>query len=100
PSHTRLRDEIRVLNGLSIGFPLVFLSVAAFMTNAVMSLQITLQREQIAMLKACGFSNGQVGWHYFKFSLTIVVAGSIIGVLGGAALGYRRVGMDHLFCPF
>ena len=73
PSHTRLRDEIRVLQGLSIGFPLVFLSVAAFMTNAVMSRQITLQREQIAMLKACGFSNRQVGWHYFKFALAIVV---------------------------
>ena len=49
PSHRRLDDEIRVLEGLSIAFPLVFLSVAAFMTNSVMSRQIALQREQIAM---------------------------------------------------
>jgi putative ABC transport system permease protein len=82
PSHVRVRDEIRILHGLSIGFPLVFLSVAAFMTNAVMSRQITLQREQIAMLKACGFSNRQVGWHYFKFSLAIVVVGTALGTLG------------------
>ena len=47
-------DEIRVLEGLSIAFPIVFLSVAAFMVNSVMSRQVTLQREQIAMLKACG----------------------------------------------
>lgn len=100
PSHTRVRDEIRVLHGLSIGFPLVFLSVAAFMTNAVMSRQITLQREQIAMLKACGFSNRQVGWHYFKFSLVVVVAGTGLGVLGGVALGYRLVEMYHLFFRF
>ncbi len=100
PSHTRLRDEIRVLQGLSIGFPLVFLSVAAFMTNAVMGRQITLQREQIAMLKACGFSNAQVGWHYFRFALAIVVVGTVLGAVGGFALGHRLVEMYHLFFRF
>jgi putative ABC transport system permease protein len=100
PSHVRVEDEIRVLEGLSIGFPLVFLSVAAFMTNAVMSRQITLQREQIAMLKACGFSNRQVGWHYFKFSLAIVIVGTLLGVLGGVLLGQRLVVMYHLFFRF
>lgn len=100
PSHTRVRDEIRVLQGLSIGFPLVFLGVAAFMTNAVMSRQITLQREQIAMLKACGFSNGQLGWHYLKFALVIVVVGVGLGVAGGVALGHRLVEMYHLFFRF
>src|SRR6185436_2169020 len=79
PSHRRVDDEIRVLQGLSIAFPLVFLSVAAFMTNSVMSRQIALQREQIAMLKACGFSNREVGMHYFKFSLAIVAGGIVIG---------------------
>jgi putative ABC transport system permease protein len=100
PSHVRVRDEIRVLHGLSIGFPLVFLSVAAFMTNAVMSRQITLQREQIAMLKACGFSNRQIGWHYSKFALAVVVAGTVFGAIGGIALGHRLVDMYHLFFRF
>jgi putative ABC transport system permease protein len=100
PSHRRLADEIRVLQGLSVAFPLVFLGVAAFMTNSVMSRQIALQREQIAMLKACGFSNAQVGWHYFKFSLAIVVAGVGLGAVGGVVLGDRLVGMYHLFFRF
>jgi len=100
PSHRRVDDEIRVLQGLSIAFPLVFLSVAAFMTNSVMSRQIALQREQIAMLKACGFSNAQVGLHYFKFSLAIVVAGTGLGAIGGIVLGQRLVGMYHLFFRF
>ncbi len=100
PSNRRVSDEIRVLEGLALAFPLVFLSVAAFMTNSVMSRQIALQREQIAMLKACGFSNRQVGAHYFKFSLAIVVAGVGLGAVGGIVLGRRLVGMYHLFFRF
>jgi putative ABC transport system permease protein len=100
PSHTRVRDEINILQGLSVGFPLVFLSVAAFMTHAVMSRQVTLQREQIAMLKACGFSNRQIGWHYLKFAFVIVFAGIALGVVGGVALGHRLVDMYHLFFRF
>ena len=99
-SHRRVDDELRVLQGLSVAFPLVFLSVAAFMTNSVMTRQIALQREQIAMLKACGFSNTQVGAHYFKFSLAIVAAGIGAGALGGLFLGHRLVGMYHLFFRF
>lgn len=100
PSHRRVDDEIRILRGLSVAFPLVFLSVAAFMTNSVMSRQIALQREQIAMLKACGFSNRQVGLHYFKFSLAIVALGVGVGGVGGIVLGTRLVGMYHLFFRF
>ncbi len=100
PSHRRLDDEIRVLQGLAIAFPLVFLSVAAFMVNSVMSRQVTLQREQIAMLKACGFSNAQVGGHYFKFALAIVVLGIGLGTAGGIILGTKLVVMYHLFFRF
>jgi putative ABC transport system permease protein len=100
PSHRRVSDEIRILRGLAIAFPFVFLSVAAFMTNSVMSRQIALQREQIAMLKASGFSNQQVGLHYFKFSLAIVIAGVGVGAAGGIALGTRLVRMYHLFFRF
>jgi putative ABC transport system permease protein len=42
PSHRRVDDEIRILEGLAVAFPLVFLSVAAFMTNSVMSRQSVL----------------------------------------------------------
>lgn len=100
PSHTRLRDEIRVLQGLSVGFPIVFLGVAAFMTNAVMSRQITLQREQIAILKAFGFSNREIGGHYLKFALVIVLVGTGLGILGGIGLGHKLVIMYHLFFRF
>lgn len=100
PSNIRVDDEIRVLEGLSFGFPLVFLSVAAFMTHSVMSRQIALQREQIAILKAFGFTHRTIAWHFVKFALVIVVAGTALGTVGGFALGLQLVDMYHLFFRF
>ncbi len=100
PSNIRVSDEIRVLHILAIGFPLIFLSVAAFMTNAVLSRLLALQREQIAILKAFGFTNVQIGVHYIKFALVMVGLGTIVGSIGGIALGHRIVGMYHLFFRF
>jgi len=100
PSNVRVSDEIRVLTGLSFAFPIVFLSVAAFMTNAVMGRQIALQREQIAILKAFGFTHRQIGLHFVKFALVIVSIGTFAGVLGGWLLGQKLVEMYHLFFRF
>lgn len=100
PSHIRVSDEIRVLQILSIGFPLVFLSVGAFMTNSVLSRLLTLQREQIAVLKAFGFSNRQIATHYLKFAFVMVAGGTVLGGLGGIALGHRIVQMYHMFFRF
>lgn len=100
PSHIRVSDEIRVLQTLSIGFPLVFLTVAAFMTNAVLSRLLNLQREQIAILKAFGFTNRQVALHYLKFAFVMVAIGTVLGSVGGILLGRRLVLMYHLFFRF
>lgn len=100
PSHIRVSDEIRVLVTLAFGFPLVFLSVGAFMTNAVLSRLLNLQREQIAILKAFGFTNGQVVAHYLKFALVMVAFGTMAGGLGGVVLGHRIVDMYKIFFRF
>jgi putative ABC transport system permease protein len=100
PSHIRVTDEIRVLSILSVGFPTIFLSVAAFMTNAVLSRLLALQREQIAILKAFGFTNRQIVAHYLKFAFVMVAGGVILGLLGGLALGHKLVVMYELFFKF
>src|SRR5438552_11069627 len=100
PSHIRVSDEIRVLHILSVGFPFVFLSVAAFMTNAVLSRLLALQREQIAILKAFGFTNRQIVIHYLKYALVMVTAGTILGAVTGIFLGHKLVGMYHRFFRF
>lgn len=100
PSHIRVSDEIRVLRALSVGFPVVFLSVAAFMTNAVLSRLLNLQREQIAILKAFGFANRQIALHYLKFAFVMVAAGTVLGGLAGSALGHRLVRLYTAFFRF
>jgi putative ABC transport system permease protein len=100
PSHIRVTDEIRVLAILSIGFPAVFLTVAAFMTNSVLTRLLALQREQIAILKAFGFTNRSIVAHYLKFAAVIVVGGTALGAAGGIALGNVLVDMYTLFFRF
>jgi putative ABC transport system permease protein len=100
PSAQRLDDEIRVLHSLSVAYPLVFLSVAAFMVNAVLSRIVRLQREQIAQLKALGYSSLQVGVHFLKFVLVIGTLGTLIGGIGGRLLGGGLVDLYTQFFLF
>jgi len=100
PSDVRVSSEIGVLRILSIGFPLAFLSVAAFMINAVLSRLLALQREQIALLKAFGLTNRDVVIHYLKFALVMVAGGTFLGAFGGVALGKSMVHLYHRFFHF
>ena len=99
-SAQRLDDELRVLHSLALAYPLVFLSVAAFMVNAVLSRIVRLQREQIAQLKALGYSSWQVGLHFLKFVIVIGVIGTVIGGIAGRMLGERLVDLYTLFFRF
>ena len=99
-SAQRLDDELRVLHSLSVAYPLVFLSVAAFMVNAVLARIVRLQREQIAQMKALGYSSRQVGVHYLKFVLVIGTLGTLMGGIGGRLLGAALVDLYTMFFRF
>jgi putative ABC transport system permease protein len=100
PSAQRLSDELRVLHALSVVYPMVFLSVAAFMVNSVLSRIVRLQREQIAQMKALGYSSWQVGIHYLKFVVVIGFLGTLIGGLAGRWMGAGLLSMYVMFFRF
>jgi putative ABC transport system permease protein len=105
PSHRLISDEFRQLAAMATVLPLIFLAVAAFLLNIVVTRLISLQREQIAVIKAFGYRNTDVGLHYIKFVLVIALFGAVLGTaLGaraGSALGgvylefYRFPGLDY-----
>lgn len=86
-SHWTLANEIKQLKNMGAIIPLIFLSVAAFLLNVVLSRIIAVQREEIAALKALGYSNFDVGLHYVEWGLTIALLGSAFGLAGGAWMG-------------
>jgi putative ABC transport system permease protein len=87
-SHLLLESDIQGLRSAGLIAPTIFLCVAAFLLNVVMTRLTSLQREQIAALKAFGYTNLQIAWHYMKFVLLITIAGGLIGTLGGMWLAH------------
>jgi putative ABC transport system permease protein len=86
-SNRFLSDEIRQLQRMGTIIPSIFLTVAAFLLNVVLSRIVALQRDQIAALKAFGYSNLAVGIHYLKFVLAVAVVGMILGSIVGYWFG-------------
>ncbi|MBT8439991.1 MAG: ABC transporter permease, partial [Gammaproteobacteria bacterium] len=96
-SNRFLSEELKQQQTIATIFPLIFFGVAAFLLNVVTSRLISLQREQIAALKAFGYSNFAVGLHYTKLILLIV----ILGVIVGSGLGiWMGKGMSNLYMEF
>jgi putative ABC transport system permease protein len=87
-SHLILNAEIKEQRVLGTVLPSIFLAVAAFLLNVVLSRQIATQREQVAALKALGYENWAIGLHYLKLVLVIVALGVVLGIALGAAIGH------------
>ena len=75
-SHRFLNEEFKQLSHMGQMFSFIFFGVSAFLLHIVVSRLIDTQREQIAVLKAFGYSNGQVGLHYAKLVMAIVLLGT------------------------
>ena len=86
-SHAMLDNEIKEQRVLGTVLPSIFLGVAAFLLNVVVSRLVATQREQIATLKALGYPNRTIAAHYLKLVLAIVGLGLLLGVLLGHWLG-------------
>jgi len=85
-SHKFLSDEIASNRVTGTVMPTIFLGVAAFLINIVLTRLVQTQRDQIAVLKAFGYTHADIGMHYVKFALVIVVAGALLGSGMGAWL--------------
>ncbi len=99
-SHAMLDNEIKEQRVLGTVLPAIFLGVAAFLLNVVVSRLVATQREQIAALKALGYANFSIAVHYLKLVLAIVALGMLIGVTVGDRLGTMLTGLYAEFFRF
>ncbi len=77
-------DQLRNMAGI---LPTIFLAVAAFLTNMVMSRLIATERGEIGLLKAFGYGNLAVAWLYIKMVIVIVAIGIAVGWVTGFWMG-------------
>ncbi|WER50638.1 FtsX-like permease family protein [Cupriavidus sp. WKF15] len=90
-------DEIRVIANY---VPALFLAVAAFLLYTLLSRLVTLQRAEVGLLKAFGYSTGTVAIQYVYFGLATVLLGVLLGVPGGLYLEELLVGLYRQYFHF
>jgi putative ABC transport system permease protein len=95
-----LMNEIQQLRTMSSFLPTIFLAVAAFLTNMVLARLITVERSEIGLLKAFGYGNARIAWHYVKLVLVIGVVGILLGWFAGYWLGLYNTTMYAEFYRF
>jgi putative ABC transport system permease protein len=99
-SNRFLSDEIIQLRAHAIILPAIFLGIGAFLLHIVLSRLISTQRDQIAILKAFGYSNWAIGNHFLKLVLVIVLVGAVMGTGAGWGLGSALMKVYRAFYKF
>lgn len=93
-------NEIEQLKTMSTVLPVIFLAIAAFLTYMVLVRLIATERSEIGLLKAFGYTNTEVGWHYIKLVIAIAAVGVIAGSLLGVAFGLHNTRLYAEFFRF
>lgn len=83
PSAAAIYSEINQSKAIGGIFPVVFFLIAALSMLTTMTRMTTGQRTQIGILKAIGFSNKKILFHYVSYGIWIGLAGGLIGLVTG-----------------
>jgi len=78
--------EITQLRSMAMILPPIFFAISAFLVSMVMGRIVALERSEIGLLKAVGYTNTEVCLHYLMLAGLIAVVGIGIGWIAGAWL--------------
>lgn len=84
-----INDEIAQNRVSGTVIPGIFLGIAAFLLHVVMGRLVATERQAIGALKAFGYENRTVGWHYLKLAIAALLAGAALGIAVGLWLAAR-----------
>jgi putative ABC transport system permease protein len=95
-----LSNEIAELQVTGSFIPGIFLAVTAFLIHLVLSRMVATQRQEIAVLKAFGYSNYSIGFHYLKLAFVVVLGGVALGIGVGWYFGLKITALYMEFFRF
>ena len=73
-------DQHKMMSGI---FPMVFILISMLILLTTMTRIITHQRTQIGILKASGFKDRSIIFHYVSYGFWLVLVGAILGLILG-----------------
>jgi len=100
-SYSFLDLEVTAIKGVSVSMPFVFMAMAAVVLYLMMKRIIEQERMQIGTLKALGFSNAKVVFHYLCYGFIVGLVGGLIGFVMGAAMSgvYLEMFLEFFLLP-
>jgi len=96
-SHLLLSEELKGLVSMSKAMPVMFLSIAAVILYITLKRLIEQQRTQIGILKAEGYTSGEILLHYMTYAGIIGFAGAVLGIALGGILSYPLSSVYQVF---
>ncbi|HEX6897206.1 MAG TPA: ABC transporter permease [Bryobacteraceae bacterium] len=99
-SYRFLTDELGELRAYGLILPTLFLCIVAFLLNVLLARLVGTQRGQVAVLKAFGYTNVEIGRHYLELALVAVTVGTLAGVGFGLWLASAMMEIYALYFHF
>lgn len=99
-SHSFIDAELAQLESAAWVLPPIFFLIAAFLVNMVIGRVVELERAEIGLLKALGYSNRAVLWHFLTLAGLVAAAGIVIGWVAGGWLAARTAALYATFFDF
>ncbi len=99
-SDSFVSSEMNQLWTMTIVLPPIFFGVAAFLVNMVLGRIVALERSEIGLLKALGYSNAAIAGHYLMLAGLTAIVGIFIGWGVGAWLAHGMAGLYARFFDF
>jgi putative ABC transport system permease protein len=89
--------QLRTMTGI---LPPIFLGVAAFLINMVLSRLIDAEHDVIGLLMAFGYRGKAIMLHYAKIAIALSIPGLALGIALGSWMGRGLAGMYQEFFVF
>lgn len=99
-SNAFLDAEIQQLEVLAYVLPPVFLGISVFLVNMVVGRIVFLERSEIGLMKAIGYSSWDICLHYLMLAGLIALIGIAVGMFAGSWLAHAMAALYAQYYDF